>query len=119
VREVDRAGVRGLEPVAVVTGAGSGIGRATALRMAADGYRVTLAGRRESALTETAQLIDGPPVLVTVCDVTDADAVRAMITATADAFGRIDVVVNNAGISRRPRTSNPPSWSPRPRSRFS
>jgi meso-butanediol dehydrogenase/(S,S)-butanediol dehydrogenase/diacetyl reductase len=68
--------------------------------MAADGYRVILAGRRESTLTETAQLIDGSPVLVTVCDVTDVDAVRAMITATADAFGRIDVVVNNAGISR-------------------
>jgi meso-butanediol dehydrogenase/(S,S)-butanediol dehydrogenase/diacetyl reductase len=100
MREDDRAGARGREPVAIVTGAGSGIGRATALRMAADGYRVTLAGRRESALTETARLIDGPGVLVTVCDVTDADAVRAMISTTADAFGRVDVVVNNAGISR-------------------
>jgi meso-butanediol dehydrogenase/(S,S)-butanediol dehydrogenase/diacetyl reductase len=67
--------------------------------MAADGYRVTLAGRRESALTETAQP-EGTAVLVTACDVTDADAVHAMIAATADAFGRIDVVVNNAGISR-------------------
>lgn len=95
--DVDRGGDR---PVAIVTGAGSGIGRATALRLAADGYRVTLAGRRESALAETAQLIAGPPVLVAVCDVTDADAVRRMITATAGAFGRVDVVVNNAGISR-------------------
>ena len=86
-------------PVAVVTGAGSGIGRATALRLAADGHRVTLAGRRRPALQETAELIGGPDTLVTVCDVTDADAVRAMAAATDSAFGRIDVVVNNAGIS--------------------
>ncbi|HXV93786.1 MAG TPA: SDR family NAD(P)-dependent oxidoreductase [Pseudonocardia sp.] len=98
--EDGRAGTRGLQPVAVVTGAGSGIGRATALRMAANGYRVTLAGRREPALTETAQLLDGPAALVRVCDVTDADAVRAMIMATVDGFGRVDAVVNNAGISR-------------------
>ncbi len=86
--------------VAVVTGAGSGIGRATALRLAADGHRVTLAGRRESALEETAKLIAGPDVLVKVCDVTDADAVNAMISATVQMFGGIDVLVNNAGISR-------------------
>ena len=86
--------------VAIVTGAGSGIGRATALRLAADGYRVTLAGRRESMLAETAQLIGGSATLTTVCDVTDADAVRAMTSATVEEFGRVDVVVNNAGISR-------------------
>jgi meso-butanediol dehydrogenase/(S,S)-butanediol dehydrogenase/diacetyl reductase len=86
--------------VAVVTGAGSGIGRATALRLAADGHHVTLAGRRKSALEETAKLIDSPDILVKVCDVTDADAVNAMISATVAAFGRIDVLVNNAGISR-------------------
>ena len=92
---VDRAGA----PVAVVTGAGSGIGRATALRLAADGHRVTLAGRRRPALQETAELIGGPDTLVAACDVTDAAAVRAMVSATDSAFGRIDVVVNNAGIS--------------------
>jgi meso-butanediol dehydrogenase/(S,S)-butanediol dehydrogenase/diacetyl reductase len=86
--------------VALVTGAGSGIGRATALRLVADGYRVTLAGRRESALMETAELIGGSGVLSAVCDVTDVDAVKAMVSATVQAFGRIDVVVNNAGISR-------------------
>lgn len=86
--------------VAVVTGAGSGIGRATATRLAADGYHVTLAGRRMSMLHETAQLIGGSTTLSTVCDVTDADAVQAMMSATVEAFGRLDVVVNNAGISR-------------------
>ena len=86
-------------PVAVVTGAGSGIGRATALRLAADGFRVTLAGRRRPALQQTADLIGTPDPLVAVCDVTDAGAVDAMVSATGRAFGRIDVVVNNAGIS--------------------
>jgi meso-butanediol dehydrogenase / (S,S)-butanediol dehydrogenase / diacetyl reductase len=92
--------VTGREKVAVVTGAGSGIGRATALRLATDGYRVTLAGRREWALQETARLLGGSDVLVAVCDVTDIRAVNAMVAATAQTFGRIDVVVNNAGISR-------------------
>ena len=90
---------RGGSPVAVVTGAGSGIGRATALRLAADGYRVTLAGRRRPALQETADLIGTPDSLVTVCDVTDAGAVSAMVSAVDEALGRIDVLVNNAGIS--------------------
>lgn len=86
-------------PVAVVTGAGSGIGRATAVRLAADGYRLALAGRRRSALQETAGLLGTPDPLVLVCDVTDAGAVAAMVSTTERAFGRIDVVVNNAGIS--------------------
>lgn len=97
--------------VAVVTGGGSGIGRATALRLAADGHRVTLAGRREGALLETARLLDGE-TLVAPCDVTDPASVAAMIEATATKFGRIDVVVNNAGISRTASFPNVrmPQW---------
>lgn len=88
------------QPVAVVTGAGSGIGRATACRLAADGYRLTLAGRRERALEETASLVRATQPVVAVCDVTDAEAVGAMVATTREAFGRVDVLVNNAGISR-------------------
>jgi meso-butanediol dehydrogenase / (S,S)-butanediol dehydrogenase / diacetyl reductase len=87
-------------PVAIVTGAGSGIGRATALRLAAGGYRVTLVGRRRTALQETADHIGGTDTLVRVCDVTDGAAVEGMVAATVRCFGRIDVLVNNAGISR-------------------
>jgi meso-butanediol dehydrogenase/(S,S)-butanediol dehydrogenase/diacetyl reductase len=86
--------------VAIITGAGSGIGRSTALRLAADGYRVSLAGRREWALQDTAGLIGDSDVLVSVCDVTDVEAVDAMVSATVQRFGRLDVVVNNAGVSR-------------------
>jgi meso-butanediol dehydrogenase / (S,S)-butanediol dehydrogenase / diacetyl reductase len=86
-------------PVAVVTGAGSGIGRATAARLAADGHRVVLAGRRRSALEETAGLIGSPDTVVAACDVTDAAAVGAVVDAADRAFGRIDVLVNNAGMS--------------------
>jgi meso-butanediol dehydrogenase/(S,S)-butanediol dehydrogenase/diacetyl reductase len=87
--------------VAIITGAGSGIGRATALRLAADGYGVTLAGRRVDRLKETADLTgDQGRTLVSNCDVTDADAVTEMIAATQERFGRIDALINNAGISR-------------------
>ncbi len=88
------------QPGALITGGGSGIGRATAIRLARDGFRVAVAGRRESALQETARLIERTDTLVTVCDVTVPEAVEAMVGAVRQAFGRIDVVVNNAGISR-------------------
>jgi meso-butanediol dehydrogenase/(S,S)-butanediol dehydrogenase/diacetyl reductase len=87
-------------PVAIVTGAGSGIGRAAALRLVSDGYRVTLSGRREAALQESAASISASRTLVVPCDVTDPAAVVTLIDATVEHFGRIDVVVNNAGISR-------------------
>jgi meso-butanediol dehydrogenase/(S,S)-butanediol dehydrogenase/diacetyl reductase len=85
---------------AVITGAGSGIGRATALRLAADGWCVTLTGRRRAALEETAAAMPGAATMVVPCDVRDGAAVASMVTASVRRFGRIDAVVNNAGISR-------------------
>ena len=82
--------------VAVVTGAGSGIGRATALRFAAEGANVVCAGRGENAL-ETAERI-GAAALGVRADVGVEDDVRRMIAESLDRFGRIDVLVNNAGF---------------------
>ena len=81
--------------VAVVTGAGSGIGRAVARLMLDAGYRVALAGRREAALRETAAgHRDG---LVVPADVTREADVEALFDATVAAWGRVDVLFNNAG----------------------
>jgi len=87
--------------VAIVTGAGSGIGRGAALALAADGYAVSLAGRRRDTLEETAELAGGP-TLVVPTDVADPAAVRALFEATRDTFGRLDVLFNNAGIGAPP-----------------
>ncbi|MDN5750787.1 MAG: SDR family oxidoreductase [Pseudonocardia sp.] len=81
--------------VAVVTGAGSGLGRLIARTLLVDGYRVALAGRRTETLTGTA---DGhPDALVVPTDVSDADSVAALFRAVSDAWGRVDLLVNNAG----------------------
>lgn len=89
------------QPVALVTGAGSGIGAATAKRFARDGYRVALLGRRESRLMVTADLIGTGPgsLLIRRCDVTAGSEVTEAVSDTVEHFGRLDVVVNNAGIS--------------------
>ncbi|RDV10220.1 SDR family NAD(P)-dependent oxidoreductase [Arthrobacter sp. RT-1] len=82
--------------VAVVTGAGSGIGREVARQMLAGGYRVALAGRREAQLQETA---DGhPDALVVPCDVTRPDDVGRLFEAAWQQWGRVDVLFNNAGV---------------------
>jgi NAD(P)-dependent dehydrogenase (short-subunit alcohol dehydrogenase family) len=82
--------------VAVVTGAGSGIGREVARQMLAGGYRVALAGRREAQLQETA---DGhPDALVVPCDVTRPDDVGRLFEAARQQWGRVDVLFNNAGV---------------------
>lgn len=82
----------------VITGAGSGIGRATALAFAARGDRVVLAGRRAEALAETRALLADPALgLAVPTDVTDEAAVARLFEATASAFGRVDVLFNNAG----------------------
>jgi NAD(P)-dependent dehydrogenase (short-subunit alcohol dehydrogenase family) len=86
--------------VAIITGAGSGIGRATALAFLKDGYRVALAGRRKEPLAETATLagVAGKNALPIATDVTDPASVHALFTRTHEAFGRLDVLFNNAGV---------------------
>jgi NAD(P)-dependent dehydrogenase (short-subunit alcohol dehydrogenase family) len=85
--------------VAIVTGAGSGIGRAVALALAGAGWSVALAGRRADALEETARRGQGTggPVLVVPTDVSDEASVVALFEAARDAFGRVDLLFNNAG----------------------
>jgi rhamnulose-1-phosphate aldolase/alcohol dehydrogenase len=86
--------------IALVTGAGSGIGKAIAQRLAAEGACVVIADLNASAASETASEIGGADKAIAVtADVTDADAVRAAVDATVLAFGGIDLVVNNAGLS--------------------
>jgi NAD(P)-dependent dehydrogenase (short-subunit alcohol dehydrogenase family) len=85
--------------VAMVTGAGSGIGRASALALLEAGYHVVLAGRRADALNETAALAGalGANTLAVPTDATDPAAVKALFAATHAKFGRLDVLFNNAG----------------------
>jgi NAD(P)-dependent dehydrogenase (short-subunit alcohol dehydrogenase family) len=86
--------------VALVTGAGSGIGRAIATQLCKDGYSVALAGRRRVALEETAQLSGAEEgrTLVFPSDVSNPEDVAALFTAIDAGFGRLDLLVNNAGI---------------------
>jgi NAD(P)-dependent dehydrogenase (short-subunit alcohol dehydrogenase family) len=86
--------------VALVTGAGSGIGRATALALVEAGWAVALAGRRENALAETTGLAKpGQDVRSFVADVTEPAAVTALFEAVVSAFGRLDLLFNNAGAN--------------------
>jgi len=86
--------------VAVITGAGSGIGKATALAFLEDGYRVALAGRRPEPLAETAAAAPDR-ALVVPTDVADPAAVAALFARVVDAWGRVDVLFNNAGRGSR------------------
>ncbi len=86
--------------VAIITGAGSGIGRATTLRLASEGAKVVLADWSEEGLQETASLLPTDAVHIErKLDVSDEDAVQALVAEVMAQFGQIDVLVNNAGIS--------------------
>lgn len=86
--------------IAIVTGAGTGVGRAICEGLVKAGYMVVMAGRRREALEDTAREIGGDDrsVLIVPTDVTDPASVAALFAATKQAFGRLDLLVNNAGI---------------------
>lgn len=86
----------------LITGAGSGIGRATAVAFAEAGWNIGLIGRRREALEDTAKLAGGG--LVLAGDVTKPEQVDAMFAEAVAAFGRVDALFNNAGRGSRPRT---------------
>jgi NAD(P)-dependent dehydrogenase (short-subunit alcohol dehydrogenase family) len=86
-------------PVAIITGAGSGIGRAIGRRLAGAGYRVALAGRRREALQEAlAELPADSESFAVPADVTIAESVEALFDAVVTRAGRVDVLINNAGV---------------------
>src|SRR5215468_10117249 len=86
--------------VALVTGAGTGVGKAVALALMSEGYALVLAGRRKDKLEETAYEGQGTgaKTLVVPTDVSDPESVKALFAKTKDTFGRLDVLFNNAGI---------------------
>ena len=86
-----------VDRVAVITGAGSGIGRASVIELCKGGWSVALLGRRKDALEETASLATGGKTLPLPTDVSDPDQVIAAFAAVKEKFGRVDMLFNNAG----------------------
>ena len=96
-----------MNQVAIITGASSGIGEATAKRLARDGTRVTLAARRQDELERVAREIQaaGGQALAVPTDVRDGVAIHHMVAVTLAQWGRVDVLVNNAGLVGLPASS--------------
>ena len=88
------------QKIALVTGAGTGVGRAVSLALLGEGYAVVLAGRRRDNLDTVAKEASGK-TLVVPTDVKEPDSIRALFAKTKEAFGRLDVLFNNAGIGMR------------------
>ena len=86
------------QKVAIVTGAGTGIGKAVSLALAKDGYAVVLAGRRADKLDETAKEAGNAKTLSVPTDVSDPESIKALFARTRKEFGRLDILFNNAGI---------------------
>jgi len=91
----------GMNKVAIVTGAGSGIGRAVAIGLLEEGYDVFVAGRRAALLEETVRAagLRGAHAFAVPTDVSDPAAVRALFASSRDRFGRLDLLFNNAGVA--------------------
>jgi meso-butanediol dehydrogenase/(S,S)-butanediol dehydrogenase/diacetyl reductase len=83
--------------VVIVTGSASGIGEATARRFVAEGAKVALVDRNRDALEKVAKSLPADQVMARAADVSDSSAVDGMVAAVVDRFGRLDVIVNNAG----------------------
>ena len=86
------------ERVALITGAGTGIGRAAALALATDGFSLVLAGRRQHVLDETAAAAIPARTLIVPTDVSDPASIKVLFARTRETFGRLDLLFNNAGI---------------------
>lgn len=96
------------ERTAIITGGGSGIGRATVLNLARLGFRIVVGGRREEPLRSVAEEVEaqGGKALAVACDIRNPDQVEAMFDVAADHFGEVDTVINNAGGQFPARAEN-------------
>lgn len=99
------------DKVALITGGGAGIGKATALLFAEEGAKVVITGRREKTLNETAMEADkgAPPISCIISDVSSAPDCKAAVDRTVNEFGRIDILFNNAGVCYKANTHETPT----------